>query len=450
MPTPVPQQTQPAPRAIGDIQQRSPAELIPWRNNPRSHSDKQLAKIAASIRVFGFTTPVLVDEGGVILSGHGRVEAAKQLQLASVPVRVASGWSAADKRAYVIADNKLALLSAWDPALLKGEIELLIADEFEIETTGFSTAEIDLMFDDQGAGDPDDLLPEDIVEAVVSHPGDLWQLGPHRLLCADALAADSYAAVLGDERAQMAITDPPYNVPIDGHVCGNGKVRHKEFAMASGEMSSGQFTEFLSLACKHAHAACQDGAISFFFMDWRHLPELLAAALPWYGPPRQLCVWNKDNGGMGTFYRSQHEMVYVFKKGDAPHINNFELGQHGRYRTNVWTYPGINSGRNRQLLALHPTVKPVSLIADAIRDCSHRKGIILDPFAGSGTILLAAERTGRYARAIELDPRYVDVCIHRWQRLTGKQAVLAATGQTWEQLRADRLGAQATEVRHGL
>jgi DNA modification methylase len=449
MPTPL-QQTQPAPRAISDIQQRQPAALRPWPSNPRTHSDKQLAKLAASIRVFGFTAPVLVDEYGVILSGHGRVEAARQLNLASIPVRVASGWSAADKRAYVIADNKLALLSAWDPTLLKAEIELLIADEFEIETTGFSTAEIDLMFDDQGTTDPDDLLPEIVDEVVVSRAGDLWQLGHHKLLCADSRAAESYATLLGPERAQMCITDPPYNVPIDGHVCGNGKVKHKEFAMASGEMSPSQYTDFLSLGCEHAHAACQDGAISFIFMDWRHLPELLAAALPWYGPPRQLCVWNKDTGRMGTFYRSQHEMVYIFKKGDAPHINNFELGQHGRYRTNVWTYPGINHGRDKKLLALHPTVKPVSLIADAIRDCSHRKGLILDPFAGSGTILLAAERTGRHARAIELDPQYVDVGIHRWQRLTGQQAVLAATDQTWDQVRSERLGSLDVEVSHGL
>lgn len=449
MSTPILEPTQPTRRAISAIEQRSPDTLQPWSNNPRTHTDKQLTQIVASMRRFGFTAPVLVDEVGVILSGHGRVEAAKRLKLASIPVRVASGWTAADKRTYVIADNKLALLSAWDPALLKGEIALLIADEVEIEDTGFSTAEIDLMFDDQG--DPDDLQPEDVVEEeTVSRLGDQWHLGPHRLLCANALEAASFAAVLGAERAQMCITDPPYNVPIHGHVCGNGKAKHREFAMASGEMSSDQFAAFLSLACKHVFDACHDGAIGFFFMDWRHLPDLLAAAGQWYGPPRQLCVWNKDSGGMGTFYRSQHEMVYVFKKGDAAHINNFEVGQHGRYRTNVWTYPGSNSGGNRHLLALHPTVKPVSLIADAIRDCSHRKGIVLDPFAGSGTILVAAERTGRYARAIELDPQYVDVGIHRWQRLTGKQASLAATGQTWNVVRSARLAVQTQEVGDGL
>jgi DNA modification methylase len=439
-------QALPATRAISGIQERSPADLKPWPNNPRAHSDKQLTKIAASIRQFGFTAPVLVDDEGVILSGHGRVLAAHAVGVTSIPVRVATGWSRADKRAYVIADNKLAMLSSWDPGLLKGEIELLIADEFKIETTGFSTAEIDLMFDDEAAGDLDDLRPEDFAEAVVSRAGDLWELDRHRLFCGDALAAESYAAVLGPEQAQMCITDPPYNVPIDGHVCGNGKVKHKEFAMASGEMSSGQFTGFLGQAFGHIHAVCQAGAISFFFMDWRHLPELLAAATPLFGAPRQLCVWDKGTGGMGTLYRSQHELVYVFKKDGAPHINNFELGQHGRYRTNMWSYPGAHSGKGRELLALHPTVKPVSLIADAMRDCSHRKGVILDPFAGSGTVIVAAERSGRQARAIELDPHYVDVGIHRWQRLTGKQAVLAATGQTWDQVRTERQVAQTPAV----
>jgi DNA modification methylase len=243
----------------------------------------------------------------------------------------------------------------------------------------------------------------------------------------------------------MVITDPPYNVAINGHVCGSGGIKHKEFAMASGEMSQSEFTVFLSTMFTHLHTFVQDGAIVYSFMDWRHMREIQDAALPIFGAPRQLCIWTKDNGGMGTFYRSQHELVFVFKKGDAPHINNFELGQYGRYRTNVWNYPGVNTfnGQGYKLLALHPTVKPVSLIADAIRDCSHRKGIVLDPFAGSGTILIAAERTGRHARAIEFDPQYVDVAIMRWQRVTGKQAVLSSTGQSWDQVREDRLAAKA-------
>jgi len=441
------EQTDSKTSAISGIVDRPPCDLSPWPGNARTHSDKQLAKLKASIQKFGFTAPVLVDEAGVVLAGHGRLQAAMELGLPTVPTRVISGLTEAQKRAYVIADNKIAQLSRWDDNLLKGELDILIKEDFDIETTGFSTAEIDIMFDgaaEAAGSDPEDLQPADIAAEAVSREGDLWQVGDHRLLCGNALAAGCYKAVIQDGLAQMVITDPPYNVPIDGHVCGSGKVKHKEFAMASGEMSQSEFTAFLNGAFSHLHAFAQDGAIHFIFMDWRHAREIQDAAHPLFGAPRQLCVWAKDNGGMGTFYRSQHELVFVFKKGDAPHINNFELGQHGRYRTNVWSYPGVNTfkGKGYELLALHPTVKPVSLIADAIRDCSHRKGIVLDPFAGSGTILIAAERTGRHARAIELDPQYVDVSVKRWQRVTGKQAVLAATGQTWEQVRAERVSAK--------
>ncbi len=379
----------------------------------------------------------------MILSGHGRVQAAKELCLSSVLTRIISGLSETKKRAYVIADNKLSQLSGWDNNLLKSEMEILINDDFDIEVTGFSTAEIDIMMDgseEPVESNPDDLRPEDIDATAVSQGGDLWMLGNHLLLCGDALNPDCYTTLMQGELAQMVITDPPYNVKIKGHVCGSGKVQHKEFAMASGEMSTSEFTKFLSQAFQQIFNTLQDGAIVYSFMDWRHASEIVEAANPIFGTPRQLCVWVKDNGGMGSFYRSQHELVYVFKKGDAPHINNFELGQHGRYRTNVWNYPGVNTfkGKGFELLALHPTVKPVSMIADAMRDCSHRQGIVLDPFAGSGTVLIAAERTGRHARAIELDPQYVDVAIKRWQRITGKQAILKATGQTWGQVSIDR------------
>ena len=437
------------------IIERLPEDLKPWSNNPRTHSEKQLTKLRASIQKFGFTAPVLTDESGVILSGHGRVHAAMSLGLPTIPTRVLTGLTETQKSAYVIADNKIAALSKWDDALLKSELEILIQQDFDIEVTGFSTAEIDIMFDDVNdsvASNPDDLQPEDETDLVVSRVGDLWELGDHRLLCGNALDATCYETLMQGDLAQMVITDFPYNVAINGHVCGNGKIKHKEFAMASGEMSVSEFTGFMKSAFSHIHAFAQEGAIVYGFMDWRHTMEIQSAALFLFGAPRQLCIWVKDNGGMGSFYRSQHELVFVFKKGDAPHINNFELGQHGRYRTNVWNYPGVNTfkGKGYELLALHPTVKPVSMIADAIRDCSHRKGIVLDPFAGSGTILIAAERTGRYARAMELDSHYVDVAVMRWQRITGKQAVLHSTGQTWEQVSAQRLIAKDCEVQHGL
>jgi DNA modification methylase len=429
--------------SLSNLVERSPGDLKPWPGNPRTHNAKQLTKLKASIQKFGFTVPVLVDETGSILSGHGRVQAALELGLSAIPVRIISGLTEAQKRAYVIADNKLAQLSGWDNDLLKQEFQLLGESDLEIELTGFSTAEIDILFEDgsePASSDPDDAMPEVLPPAAVSQPGDLWVLGNHRLLCGSALEAESYAPLMDGSQAQMVISDPPYNVPINGHVSGGGKVRHREFAMASGDMSAKSFTTFLNQAFMLAETASIKGAIHFYFMDWRHLREIQDAAQPVFGGPRQLCIWVKDNGGMGSFYRSQHELVLVFKKGDEPHINNFELGQHGRYRTNVWEYPGVNtfSGKGHELLALHPTVKPVSLVADAIRDCSHRKGIVLDPFAGSGTILMAAERAGRYARAIELDPLYVDVAVLRWQKLTGQEAKLASSGQSWSEVREER------------
>jgi DNA modification methylase len=429
----------PANLSLSELTQRAPGQLQAWPGNARQHSPAQLTKLKASVKRFGFTVPLIVDEADVVLSGHGRLEAAKQLHLATVPVRIISGLTQAEKRAYVLADNKLAMLSTWDVDLLKAELSLLVEDEFEIEVTGFTTAEVDLMFGED-AQDTDDPQPEDVVESSVSAPGDLWVLGDHRLLCGDALVPASYATLMQGSLAQMAITDPPYNVKIDGHVCGNGKVQHAEFAMASGEMTPAEFTAFLQRALSQISANVVAGSITFVAMDWRHLRELQDAAKPVFGAAKQLCVWVKDNAGMGTFYRSQHELFVVFKKGDVPHVNNFELGQHGRYRTNVWSYPGANAfkGKGLNLLALHPTVKPVPLIADAIRDCSHRNGLILDPFAGSGTILIAAERTGRCARAIELDPKYVDVAVRRWQRLTEREAVLESTGQSWDEVRDER------------
>lgn len=295
----------------------------------------------------------------------------------------------------------------------------------------------------QSAEESTDPLEECALDAdalPVAQLGDLWLLGTHRLLCANALQAESYAQLLDGERAQMVITDPPYNVPIQGHVCGSGSVKHDEFVMASGEMNRKEFTAFLSKMMQCTADASRDGAIHYYFMDWRHITELTEAARPVLGEIRQLCIWAKDNAGIGTFYRNQHEMVFVYKKGSAPHINNFELGQHGRYRTNVWNYPGVNtfSGKGYALLKYHPTVKPVAMIADAIRDCSHHSGRILDPFAGSGTIVLAAERTNRVACAMELEPKYIDVAIQRWQHMTGQHAVLAQSGLTWGEVRAHR------------
>lgn len=429
-----------------DIIHRPPAELIPYKANARRHDERQIAALIASIQEFGFTGVIVTNEEGMVLAGHGRLEAAKRLGLETVPTRVAVGLTKAQQRAYVLADNKISQMSTWDDNQLKLEIEQLVLDDFNVELTGFSTAEIDIMFDDTAlepeTNDPDDLQPEDVADNNVSKIGDIWILGKHRLICGSALEHGVYMKLMDAEQAQMVITDPPFNVKVNGHVGGSGNIKHDEFVMASGEMSDEEFTNFLNSSFTLVEDFSKDGAIIFAFMDWRHSRHILDAAEPVFGPQRQLCVWAKDNGGMGSFYRSQHELVYVFKKGDAPHINNFGLGQYGRYRTNVWNYAGINSFKSggNNLLKLHPTVKPVSMIADAIRDCSHHQSIVLDPFTGSGTILVAAERTGRYARAIELDPKYVDVAVRRWQRVTGEDAIHADSGLKFNEI-ANKKGA---------
>jgi hypothetical protein len=350
------------------IEQTPIHALRPHRQNARTHSNRQLRQIANSIRRFGFCNAILVDDDLTILAGHGRVEAAKQLGLTSVPTVRLSHLSEADKRAYVIADNRLAEKAGWDRNLLAIELQDLIDIGFEVELTGFETPDIDLLLDEAleatGLSPADDQLPMIRTGAPTSRLGDLWVLGAHRLLCGDARAPASYTRLLGGKAADLVFTDPPYNVCIDGHVSGRGRIRHGEFAMASGEMAEAEFIQFLSVTLGQAVEASRDGALHSVCMDWRHLLELLSAGREIYDGFLNLCVWNKNNGGMGSFYRSKHELVAVFKVGTAPHINNVELGRHGRNRTNVWDYPGVNTFRPGRIdeLAMHPTVKPVALI----------------------------------------------------------------------------------------
>ncbi|WP_066803150.1 site-specific DNA-methyltransferase [Sphingomonas asaccharolytica] len=421
------------------IEERAVALLKPRKNNPRTHSPAQLKQIEASIQKFGFVNPVLVDEGDRVLAGHGRLAAAKSLGMQSVPVVRIEGMTEADRKAYVIADNRLAELAGWDQQLLKLELGSIIELDpaFDLALTGFADAELEglLAAIDAAERPSADEIPEPAIDgASVSAPGQLWTLGRHRLICGDARDPAVYARLLGGERAGMVITDPPYNVPISGHVCGLGKVQHREFAMASGEMSGAEFEGFLKEVLQNLSDASVDGSIHYVFMDWRHIREVMAAGDAVYDELKNLIVWNKDNGGMGTFYRSKHELVFAFKKGTSPHVNNFKLGQHGRYRTNVWDYAGVNSlkAERDEELAMHPTVKPVAMIADAIRDCSKRGGIVLDAFSGSGTTIMAAEETGRRACAVEIDPRYVDVAIRRWQTTTGGKAILDGIGCTFQ------------------
>jgi DNA modification methylase len=415
--------------------------------HPRKHSEKQLVKLAASITQFGFAIPVLIDEAGVIIAGEARVAAARRLKLKSVPVIVAHHWSAAQVRAYRLADNRLAEDAVWDRQALAIELAAIMEiEEVPIEVLGWETAEIDLLLDESDElSDPADeqlAVPSD----PVSREGDLWLLGHHRLLCGSSLGAESWALLLNGEQAAMAFTDPPYNVPVTGHVSGLGAVQHAEFAMASGEMSKPEFTAFLTTFIAGMMPHLKDGAVLDLCMDWRHMGELLAAIEGNGLALINLCAWNKTNGGMGSLYRSKHELIFIAKKGTAPHTNNVELGRHGRYRTNVWDYSGVNTfGKSRMAdLANHPTVKPIALVADAIRDVSKAGEVVLDAFMGSGTTILAAERTKRRGYGIEIAPGYVDVAIRRWEAMTGGQAALAATGQTFGQVaigRAEGLGA---------
>jgi DNA modification methylase len=420
------------------VEQRPTADLIVNARNARTHSARQVEQIAASILKFGFILPTVVNDKGVVLAGHGRLRAAQRLGLKEVPIIVVKHLTEELQRAFMLADNRLAELAGWDEELLRVELqELSLVIDFEFEVTGFDTVDLDRLEAPKPAKTAKpEVVPElERDRPAVSAPGDLWKLDKHLLLCGSALEQNSYQRLMGDERAQMVFTDPPYNVAIDGHVCGLGSVRHRDFKMASGEMTAPEFTAFLNSFMSHAVRHSHDGAIHFICMDWRHMGEVLAAADELY-ELKNVCVWNKTNGGMGTFYRSKHEMVFVFKAGSGPHINNFGLGEKGRYRTNVWDYPGVNTFRRGRMdeLRAHPTVKPLALVVDALKDCSKRGGIVLDPFVGSGTTLLAAEKTGRVGRAIELDPHYVDAAIGRWQVLTGQAAVHVETGKTFNEL----------------
>jgi DNA modification methylase len=425
-------------------------ELKPDPANPRRHTKKQIRKIADSIRTFGFNVPVLIDRENNVVAGHGRLLACGELGWTEVPTLCLDHLTPAQARAFRIADNRLTEISEWDDRLLAEQLnELsLLGVDFNVEVTGFEMGEIDFRIASleglsEAGDDPADALSEIPVGPPLSRLGDLWVLGRHCVLCGSALDRHAFAALFGDERAAMVFTDPPYNVPIDGHASGLGAVHHRPFPMASGEMDSTEFTAFLEQAFGNLAAFTADGSIHFVCMDWRHIAELTAAGRAVYGELKNLCVWVKDNAGMGSLYRSRHELVFVFKHGRGGHRNNVQLGRFGRNRSNVWDYPGANSfvrSGEGNLSALHPTVKPVAMVADAMLDCSARGDIVLDGFLGSGTTVIAAERTGRRCYGLELDPGYVDTIIRRWQKLTGGNALHSATGRRFDDL-ADEMEA---------
>ncbi|HLH95679.1 MAG TPA: DNA methyltransferase [Xanthobacteraceae bacterium] len=445
----------PGPRMSWAVDMVPPESLKPAKRNARTHSKKQIRQIAESMARFGFTNPVLIDDRGRIVAGHARNEAAKLLRLKQIPIIRLSHLTETEVRAYMLADNKLAEKAGWDREMLATELEELQVALPEIgldlDITGFDPGEVDSIFADHAdeQDNPADQIPN-FPDEPVAKAGDLFVLGHHRLLVGDARDSDNYVRLLGSRRAEMAFLDPPYNVKVQGHVGGRGRVHHREFKVASGEMTPAQFVRFLQEVLALCARYTIDGGITYVCMDWRHARDLLEAGASVYDELKNICVWVKTTPGQGSFYRSQHELVFIYKRGRAPHLNTFELGQHGRSRSNVWTYAGANTFRAGRMdeLKMHPTVKPVALIADAMRDCSRRGAIILDAFAGSGSTILAAEQIGRRAFCIEIDPRYADVAITRWQRYTRKDAVLASTGLIFDEVAEARANASERGADH--
>jgi DNA modification methylase len=414
----------PADRTL-EVVYKAPGDLTPDPRNARTHSKKQVAQIVQSISAFGFTNPILTDPEGNLIAGHGRLRAAKDMGLEKVPVITLDGLTEPQKRALRLADNKIALNAGWDTEILKLELADLSMPDLDIDLglTGFSPGEIDVVLSE--SEDPDDEVIPAVPESPRVQPGDIWQLGEHRIGCGDGRDIAFLQAIVGQGSSiDCAFLDPPYNVKINGHA--NAKGRHREFAMASGEMSDTEFRTFLADTLGACAKVSRDGAVHFVCMDWRHMDDVTASVSGIYDDLLNICVWNKSNAGMGSLYRSKHEMVFVYRVGSGPHTNNVELGKHGRNRTNVWDYASVNSmkGSRREDLALHPTVKPVAMVADAYCDVTRQGDLVLDIFLGSGTSLIAAERVGRRFRGLDIDPAYIDLAMQRWTDLTGKEPEL--------------------------
>ena len=413
------------------VRYSSTTSLKPHPDNPRVHSKKQIDQIAKSIQAFGFKVPVLIDSQNRIIAGHGRVLACEQLGIEQAPTIKLTDLSDEKIRALMIADNKLTENASWDEKLLGKNFQILteLNLDFDLDVSGFEYGKIEtLMMSIEGVveGPSEEANDETLAqsEKEISKLGDLWSLGEHRIYCGDALDANSYKQSLGRRKASLVFTDPPYNLSARDI----GKVaeqRHGNFHQAAGEMTKDEFESFLSTLFTRLTEFSKQGSIHYICMDWRHLSEILRSGDKHYNELKNVCVWAKDRAGMGSFYRSQHEMVLVYKHGKQKHQNNFQLGEHGRYRTNVWSYPSVRSfssdegeADNTEALLLHPTMKPVSLVQDALIDCSQRNDVVLDAFLGSGRTLLAAEQSGRICVGIEINPRYVDVSIRRWQAIT--------------------------------
>jgi DNA modification methylase len=431
----------------------SPQRLRPSRNNARTHSKKQLKQIARSIERFGFVNPVLISDELEVIAGHGRLEAAKMLGMTKVPTVRLSNLSAAERRAYLIADNRLAELAGWDRDLLAIELQGLVEIQFDdIELTGFSLGEIDQILDEAAektAPEPareDDIPAGSLGDPAVSRAGDLWVLGSHRLLCGDAADPTSYQVLLDGEQAGLVLADPPRNVSTEGNVCGDDQA---DVAMVGGETSEHQFIAVARAFLQRGRENTKDGTILFVFVDWQHLYGLLTASREAELALKDLVVWSRGSAPIGSFYRSGYELVLVLQNGEAPRPELAKSDRRRQKRTNIWEYAAVSrsqAGRIEGPARRHRPGKPTALIADAMRDVTQRGAIVLDPFAGDGATIIAAEKTGRHGRAIERDPLACDVIVRRWQRYTGEAARLAGSDLTFDDVEATRRAGQSAST----
>lgn len=406
-----------------------PASLIDNPRNARTHPKKQIAKLKAGISRFGFLVPILIDGDNVIIAGHGRRTAALELGLAEVPVIVVSEMNEDDVRAFMHADNLICEKAGYDKAILRSELQYFADIGYDMEITGLDTIEIDtiLGIDDAGDTAEDDIVALPSAEPPTSRLGDFWHVGQQRLIVGDCCNPLVVERLMGGERAELVFTDPPYGCRIENNVSGNGRVKHTDFVRGSGEEPLPEMAmNLLRPAFKNVVRHCQAGAIAFVCSDWRAAPHMLDAGEGVFEEVKNWIIWVKTNAGMGTFYRSQFEIILAFKVSPGKTINNFGLGEGGRHRSNVWTYAGANTFRKGRMneLVSHPTSKPRKLCADAILDCSRRGGIVLDVFAGSGTTLAAAALVGRRGYGVELDPKYADVVLRRLAEQTGDTPLL--------------------------
>ena len=422
------------------------ADIHGYEHNAKMHPESQVQQIISSINKFGFNNPILIDENNEIIAGHGRFLAAQAMNLETVPTIKLSHLTDAQKRAYRLADNKIAENGGWNKELLSLEIKdlekICLDDNFVIQDIGFNDAELDSIVsftDIKPINQKTNAVPFIPEDEIVSKSGDIWQLGKHHIICGDNLNPDTFVKLFDGKKADMILQDPPYNVKIDGHVCGSGTIKHKEFAMASGEMTMDEFTKFLMNNFALCKQYSNDGSLHYNFMDWRHVLEITTAGKNVFDKFINMCVWVKTSGGMGSLYRSQHELYFIFQNGKESHNNNVQLGKYGRYRTNVWQYAGVNAfGKHKQDGIMHPTVKPVEMLKDAILDVSKRGDIVLDCFLGSGSTLIACQQSGRICYGIEYEPKYVDTCVKRFYEAFHIDVINLRTGKTYTELLAEK------------